>query len=72
MHHKIFLFSKKHPRITAAEFSAGDPEHVSELAQMGIQIQTMSDGRMEFFLKKVEISIHIIVFFSLHRYSIGP
>lgn len=49
MHHKIFLFSKKHPRITAAEFSAGDPEHVSELAQMGIQIQTMSDGRMEFF-----------------------
>ena len=42
----LFLFSSEsHRRLSASEFSAADPEHVAQLAQMGIQIQTMSDGR---------------------------
>jgi hypothetical protein len=37
-----------------SEFSAADPEHVAQLAQMGIQLQTMADGRMKsnIFLSK--------------------
>ncbi|CAF3499124.1 unnamed protein product [Rotaria socialis] len=34
-------------RLTAAEFSAGDPQHVAQLSQMGIQIQTVADGRIQ-------------------------
>lgn len=42
---EICLFSESHRRLSASEFSAGDPEHVAQLSQMGIQIQTMNDGR---------------------------
>jgi len=35
--------------LTASEFSAGDPEHAALLTQMGIQIQTMTDGRMKLY-----------------------
>ncbi|CAF2956774.1 unnamed protein product [Rotaria sp. Silwood2] len=34
-------------RLKASEFSAGDPQHVAQLTQMGIQIQTMADGRIQ-------------------------
>lgn len=37
--------SESRRRLTAAEFSAGNAEHVAQLAQMGIQLQTMADGR---------------------------
>jgi hypothetical protein len=45
--------NESNQRVTASDFSAGDPEHVSQLTQMGIQIQTMTDGRKKnklFFL----------------------
>ncbi|CAF3906421.1 unnamed protein product [Rotaria sordida] len=38
---------KSRNRLTAAEFSAGDPQHVAQLTQMGIQTQTMADGRIQ-------------------------
>ncbi|CAF1229558.1 unnamed protein product [Rotaria magnacalcarata] len=36
-----------HYRLTAAAFSAGDPQHIAQLSQMGIQIQTVTDGRIQ-------------------------
>ncbi|CAF3510385.1 unnamed protein product [Rotaria sp. Silwood1] len=38
---------ESHNRLTPSEFSAGDPQHIAQLKQMGIQIQTMSDGRIQ-------------------------
>ena len=34
-------------RLKAADFSAGNAQHVTHLAQMGIQLQTMTDGRVQ-------------------------
>lgn len=34
-------------RLSAQEFSAGNPEHVLQLTQMGIQIKTIADGRIQ-------------------------
>jgi hypothetical protein len=39
------LFSIFHQRLIAVEFSSDNPEHVSQLKQMGIQIQPLADGR---------------------------
>jgi hypothetical protein len=40
-----YVFSESHRRLAAAEFSAGNPQHIAQLAHMGIQLQTMADGR---------------------------
>ncbi len=45
--------------MTASEFSAGDPEHAALLTQMGIQIQTMTDGRK----KIISFSFEIYLFY---------
>lgn len=34
-------------RLKASEFSAGNAQHVALLSQMGIQLQTMTDGRVQ-------------------------
>lgn len=39
------IFSTTHHRLSAIEFSADSPEHISELKQMGIQIQPLPNGR---------------------------
>ncbi len=39
------ISSESRRRLSASDFSAGDSEHVSLLTRMGIQIQTMTDGR---------------------------
>ncbi|UJR32279.1 hypothetical protein I4U23_019744 [Adineta vaga] len=39
--------NETHRRLIASEFSAANPEHVTQLSQMGIQIQTMTDGRIQ-------------------------
>ncbi|CAF4674341.1 unnamed protein product, partial [Rotaria sp. Silwood2] len=36
-----------HYRATAMEFSADNPQHISELKQMGIQIQYLIDGQVQ-------------------------
>ncbi len=41
----FFYSSESYRRLSATDFSAGNPKHVAQLTQMGIQIQTMNDGR---------------------------
>ena len=41
----LILFSISPPRLTAFEFSSDNREHISQLKQMGIQIQSLPDGR---------------------------
>ncbi len=39
------LFSTSHHRLTAVEFSSDNFEHISQLKQMGIRVQSLPEGR---------------------------
>ena len=39
------LFSDSRPRLSASEFSTENSQHIAQLAQMGIELQTIGDGR---------------------------
>ena len=41
----VILSSISHHRLTAMEFSSDNPQHISQLKQMGIHIQSLPDGR---------------------------
>ncbi|CAF1134820.1 unnamed protein product [Adineta steineri] len=47
-----------HPRLTASEFSAGNSQHVIQLSHMGIQIQTMTDGRIQLIHNSANAASH--------------
>lgn len=56
----IFSEPPRH-RLYAFEFSAGDPQHIAQLLKMGIQIQTMNDGR-----KKIDnLCFFLFIYFNL-------
>lgn len=46
------LFSVTHHRLTAAEFSSENSDHLAQLHRMGIRLQVLSNGR-----KYIEFSI---------------
>jgi hypothetical protein len=53
---KTSFFSTSYPRITAAEFSSDNLQHISQLKQMGIQIQPLPGGRKYYKLRSVTLN----------------
>ncbi|CAF1313573.1 unnamed protein product [Adineta ricciae] len=50
--------NESHNRLTALEFSAVNPDHITQLSNMGIQIQTMTDGRVQLIHNSATAASH--------------